>query len=237
MNNPVLTGPGYSVLLPGGFNLLNGDPYSGTYWLLPPGSHAVDAPAIVQIRSVQPMELPTLLQSLYQFENPQVIMMTATNLGLADVTDIRPVRQMQLAEGTAHTREFDAITIRGFPARVMAVVIQGSLGAVEVVILVNLFRWAEFIGSCLEFVGGINLSGMMPTASPVQAVIDKHNKDLVEYHLINPDRSTTPFTSMPTVVENKIVVNIDASIKVGNISGTGVVVGNHSLANVKSDEP
>jgi len=235
-NNPVLTGPGYSVLFPNGFNVLNGDPYSGTYWLLPPGSQAIDMPAIVQIRPIQPMELPLLLQNLYQFENPQVTMMNAANLGLANVTVIRPVRQLQLGEGAAHIREFDAITIRGFPARVMVVVIQGTVGAVEVVILVNLYRWVEFIGSCLEFVGGINLSGKTPSASHVQAVIDKKHKDQVEYHLINSDRTTTPFASMPTTVGNTIIVNIDNSIKVGDISGTGVVVGNHSMANVKSDK-
>ena len=237
MNNPVLTGPGYSVLLPGGFNVLGGDPNSGTNWLLPPGSHAPDMPAIVQIRSVLPTDLPLLLQNLYQFENPYVAMINAANLGLVSVTVVRPVRQLQLGEGAAHIREFDAITICGFPARVMVVVIQGAVGAVEVVILVNLYRWVEFIGSCLEFVGGINLSGKAPSAGLVQAVIDKKNKDWIEYHLINPDRTTTPFTSMPTTIGNTIIVNVDNSIKVGNISGAGVVVGNHSIANVKSDKP
>jgi hypothetical protein len=237
MNNPVLTGPGYSVLLPSGFSVLSGDPYSGAYWLLPPGSYVTDIPAIVQIRPVQPMELPLLLQNLYQFENPYVAMINAANLGLANVTAIWPVRQVQLGEGAAHIREFDAITIRGFPARVMVVVIQGAISAVEVVTFVNLYRWAEFIGSCLNFVGGINLSGKMPSASLVQAVIDKKNKGQVEYHLINSDGTTSPLTSMPTTVENITIVHIDNSIKTGNIRGTGVVVGNHSIAKVKSDKP
>ena len=237
MNNPVLTGPGYSVLLPDNFNVLNGDPYSGTYWLLPPGSNVIDIPAIVQIRPVHPIELPPLLQNLYQLDNPYVFMINAPNLGLANVTAMQPVRQLQLGEGAAHIREFDAITIRGFPVRVMVLIIQGAIGAVEVIITVNLYRWVEFIESCLEFVGGINLSGKTPSTSLVQAVIDKKHKEQVEYHLINPDRTTTPFTSLPTTVGNTIIVNIDNSIKAGNISGTGVVVGNHSIANVKSDKP
>jgi hypothetical protein len=72
-----------------------------------------------------------LLQNLYQFDNPYVAMTNAANLGLADVTVIRPVRQLKLGEGVAHIREFDAITIRDFPARVMVAVIQGAVGAVE----------------------------------------------------------------------------------------------------------
>lgn len=225
------------VLLPNGFNTLSGDPYTGTYWLAPPGSHAIDLPAVVQIRPVQPMEIQLLLQNLYQFENPQVAMNNALNLGLSHVTAIRPIRQLQLNEGMAHMRDFDAVTQRNYPARVMAIVLQGKLGAVEIMVMVNLYRWVEFIGSCLEFVGGINLSGTAPVPSSVQAVIDKNHKDQIEYQILNTNNTTTPFTSMPTQVGNTIIVNIDNSIKVGNINGTGVVVGNHSMADVKSEPP
>lgn len=229
MNGFKISGPGYSVLLSGGFNILNGDPYTGAYWLLPPGSQAFDVPALVQIRPVQPVELPMLLQNLYQFDNPFVAMANAANLGLAKVTAILPIRQLPLSQGSSHIREFEAITIRGFPARVMVVVIQGAVSAVEVVILINLYRWTEFIAPCLEFIGSIDLAGSPPPpGGEVVAVIDQNNRDQVEYRLVNPDRSTVPITSLPASVGNTIIVNIDHSIKVGNISGTGVVVGNHS---------
>lgn len=236
MSPSILSGPGYAVLVPAGFNLLNGDPYSGTYWLLPPGSTVMDIPAIVQIRPVQPMEVALLLQTLHQFGsgNPYMTMMNASNLGLANITAIRPVRQMPLAQATATMRDFDAVTIRGFPARVMVAVIQGSVGIVEVLVLVNLYRWVEFIGPCLQFIAGINLSGQTPSTGQIQAVIDRKRQDQVEYQLVNPDRTTTPLAVMPTVVENKIVINIDNSIKTGDINGTGIVVGEHSSANVKS---
>jgi hypothetical protein len=234
MNQGILTGPGYSALMPDGFTMLNGDPYSGTYWLLPPGSQAVGTPALVQIRPVHPFEVQMLLQNLYQFDNPIVAMMNAANMGLVGVTAVQPVRQLKLAQGTAHSREFDATTAFGFPARVLVVVIEGAMGTVEVVTMVNLYRWTEFIGPCLEFIGAINLSGGMPSPSPVRAVIDKRNTDHVEYHLVNPDHTTAPVTALPTTVGQTIVVNVDNSIKVGNISGIGVVVGNHSISNVNS---
>jgi hypothetical protein len=231
-NNSILRGPNYSVLPGVGFSLLNGDPISGTYWLLPPGSHPIDIPALIQIRPVQPFELPMLLQNLYGFDNPYVAMLNAMNLGLVNIIGTLPGRQVNLPQGTTHIREFDAVTIRGFPVRVMVIVIQGVQSAVEVVIMVNLYRWVEFISSCLEFVNRINLLGMPSSTSHLQAVIDKTRTDQIQYQLVNPDNTAIPLTAFPTVYGNVTIINVDNSIKTGNIKGTGVVVGSHSTAKV-----
>lgn len=234
--NSVLNGPGYSVRLPRGFTIMAGDPNSGRYSLLPPGSLASEIPAIVQIRPVPRSDLLPLMEKLRQFENPYVAAINAPNLALTNVTNVRPMRNFSLGLITAHIREFDAITFLGFPVRVMSVVMLSlAFSAVEVTIMIGLYRWAEFVGSCLEFVGGITLSGMKPSRTVVQAVVDTNNKDEVEYHLIQPDGTDSPITSMPAKVGNTVIVNIDRSIKVGNISGTGIVVGNHSISKVESD--
>lgn len=231
-NASTLRGPNYSVLPPMGFSLLNGDPFSGTYWLLPPGSHPIDIPAIIQIRPVQPFEVPMLLQNLYGFDNPYMAMLNAMNLGLVNIIGTLPVRQVNLPQGTTHIREFDAVTIRGLPVRVMVIVIQGAQSAVEVVIMVNLYRWVEFISSCLEFVNRINLLGMPSSTGYLQAVIDRTRTDQIEYQLVNPDNTAIPLTALPTAYGNVTIINVDNSIKTGNIRGTGVVVGSHSTAKV-----
>lgn len=227
-----LNGPNYSVNVPAGFNLLNADPFSGKYWLLPPGSNLFEIPAIVQIRPVMPFELPMLLKNLYGLDDPLVAMANAANLGLANITGINPVRQINMPQGQAHIREFEAITNRGYPARVMALAIQGTSAAVEVIIMINLYRWVEFIAPCLEFIGRINLSGATAASGQVRAVVDKNHPDQIEYQLVNSDNTVTPITALPTAVGNITIINIDNSIKTGNINGTGVVVGNHSTAKV-----
>lgn len=229
-----LSGPNYSVLVPMGFSLLNGDPISGRYWLLPPGSNAMEVPALVQVRPVHPFELQMLLQNLYGFDNPYVAMLNAMNLGLANVIGTLPVRQVTLPQGVTHIREFDAITIRGLPVRVMVIVIQGNQAAVEVVLMLNLYRWVEFIGACLEFVNRISLLGMPTSAASLRAVIDKKRKDQIEYQLVNPDNTKIPLTAFPTAVANVTIINVDNSIKTGDINGTGVVVGSHSTSKVSS---
>lgn len=231
-NTSTLRGPNYSVPVPMGFSLLNGDPTSGTYWLLPPGSHPINIPALIQIRPVQPIELPMLLQNLYGFDNPYVAMLNAMNLGLANIIGTLPARQVNLPQGTTHIREFDAVTIRDFPVRVMVLVIQGVQSAVEVMIMVNLYRWVEFISSCLEFVNRINLLGMPSSTGYLQAVIDKTRTDQIEYQLVNPDNTAIPLTALPTAYGNVTIINVDNSIRTGNIKGTGVVVGSHSTAKV-----
>jgi hypothetical protein len=231
-NTSTLSGPNYSVLVPMGFSMLTGDPVSGTYWLLPPGSNIIEIPALVQIRPVHPYELQMLLQNLYGFDNPYVAMLNAMNLGLVNIIGTLPVRQVNLPQGRTHIREFDAITIRGLPVRVMVIVIQGDQAAVEVVTMLNLYRWVEFIGACLEFVNRINLLGMPSSTASLRAVIDEKRKDQVEYQLVNPDNTEIPLTAFPTAVANVTIINVDNSIKTGDINGTGVVVGSHSTSKV-----
>ena len=205
----------------------------GVYWLLPPGSSPPEVPAIVQIRPVQSLELQALLQNLYGFDNPYVAQMNAMNLGLASVIGALPVRQINLPQGAAHVREFDAVTMRNYPARVMVFVIQGLQASVEVVVMMNLYRWMEFAGPCLEFVGRINLAGtgLVPYTSQLRAVVDEQRKDQIEYQLIGPDDKPIPLTAFPTNMGH-VTINVGTLIQTGDINGTGIAIGTHSTAKV-----
>lgn len=229
---PVLTGYRYTVNVPAGFQMVGQDPMSGTFTLLPPGSDQWTVPAVLQVRHVMPMELPMLLQNVYGLENPMVAMYNAASLGLTQITALAPARQEQMAQGLAHIREFDAVTIHQFPVRVMCIVLQGTEAAVMLLLMMNLYRWLEFIGPCLNFVASITLEGGPPATGQVQAVIDEEHDDQVEFQIVNPDQTLTPITALPTSVGNQIIINIDNSVRTGNINGTGVVVGHHSTAKV-----
>ncbi len=233
----MLNGPGYSVRVPAGFTMLQSNPMGG-YALLPPGSTPPPvSPAIIAVDPIPPMMVPMLMQSLDGFENPFVQTMNAMSLGLKDVKRVAPARQMDLPSGTAHIREFDAVSWSGQPVRMMVLVIQGQLATVKVVIGVNMQRWPEFIGPCMELVGGISLSGAMPVPAQVQAVLDKQHPDQIELDFVNPDNTLTPFLALPTQVEgrqviNNFVLNVDNSIRTGDIKGAGIAIGPHSLAKV-----
>ena len=210
-NISTLSGPGYSVSVPKGFQIFDGNPFAGAYVLLPRGSHPSDIPAIVTIGPIRPFDLPMKLQTLYNFNNPNVSWLSSMNLGIANITGMLPVRQVNIDEGIIHILEFEGITIRGFPVRVMVMEIEGSLAAVEVVVMVNLYRWIEFLGPCLEFVGGINLSGTKPMPGHVQALIDNENPEQIEYQLVNSDDTVSPLTAFPTYVENLQIINMTKS--------------------------
>lgn len=232
MYMPLLSGPGYTVQPPPGFTLLNGDPITGTYWLLPPGSSPMDIPALLQIRPVNAYEIGMLLHNLYGFDNPYVATANAMNMGLVNVLGVMPVRQISMPQGATHIREFDAVTLRGFPVRVIVMVIQGHIAAVEVVIMLNLYRWAEFVAPSLNLVSAITLAGATAVPTQLQAVFDNAHTNQVEYRLVGADHQSVPITKLPVVYGNVTIINVDNSIKTGNINGTGIVVGEHSTATV-----
>ncbi len=229
-----LQGPGYSVQLPPGFQVML-NPFPGHYVMLPPGSDTFTVPAIQTIRPVAAFEKSALLQQLVNFENPMVAMANLPNLGLSSVLSIAPLRREAMADRTIHTREFDALTIRQIPARIIIMVVESAQACVEVLIMLDLRRWTEFVGPCLQLLAGLALAGSTPgEPREVRAVIDRSRPDQVEYEMVNPDNSVTPLTSLPTVVGNLTVYNIDNSIRAGDIHGTGIVLGQHSLAGVNT---
>jgi hypothetical protein len=211
-------------------------PPLGVYRVLPPGSTAFDRQAQVQIRAVQPFELATLLQNVYAFENPMVMQSNAAGLGIMSVTGMQPVRQEQFPQGKGHIREFEGITMMGFPVRVMEVVIEGPQAAVELLVMMNLYRWMEFAAPCLSLIAQLTLSGSVVPQGQVQAVVDEQREDQVELQMVTPGHEPVPLTALPTNVQGTVVVNIGTIIKTGDINGTGIAIGSHTVSKVETRE-
>jgi len=237
----MLKGPGYVARIPPGFNVRVLHP-AGGYYLWPPGSTEPPvSPAIVFVDPVHPMMVPSVLQHLHGMEDPFIGRISTMSLGLQKVTKLAPARQMPTPGGTAHIRELDGVSSGFQPVRMMVVLLIGTSGAgVLVAIAVNLHRWNEFIGPCLEFLGSVNASGKSPCTSNVFAVVDGNHPDQIQFSS-GPDlASAVPWIDMPTQVDNKQVVRethihfhnnstrIDKSVHVeGNITGANVVSGDH----------
>jgi hypothetical protein len=231
-----IAGPGYTAQVPPGFTFAGGMPALGVYRLMPPGVSQFDVEALLQIRPVQAFDLQALLQHLYTFDNPIVAQMNAANLGLSQVLGVLPMREMPMPQGQTSIREFDAMNPLGMQLRVMVLVMRGPQSAVEVVVMMNLYRWTEFVGPCLQFVGQINLQGVPPQQpAQLQAVVDQNQKGQIEYQLVSPDHTPIPLTALPTCVGGTVIIHVDTLIQTGNINGTGIAVGTHSTATVKQD--
>jgi hypothetical protein len=233
-----IAGPGYSVQVPPGFTFAGGMPEMGVYRLMPPGVSPFDVEALLQIRPVEAFDLQPLLQHLYTLDNPIVAQMSAANLGLCQVLGVLPMRQMPMPQGQTSIREFDAMNPFGMQLRVMVLVMVGPQSAVEVVVMMNLYRWTEFVGPCLQFVGQINLQGMPQQQQPaqLQAVVDQNQKDQIEYQLVSPNHAPVPLTALPTCVAGTVIIHVDTLIQTGNINGTGIAVGTHSTATVQPQD-
>ena len=227
-----IAGPGYTAEVPPGFTFAGGMPAMGVYHLLPPGVSPFDVQALLQIRSVQPFDLPGLIQNLCNFENPMVAQMNAANLGMAQVLGILPLREIPLPQGQGVLREFDAKNFAGMPLRVMVLLIRGPFSAVEVVVAMNLYRWTEFVGPCLAFVGQISLQGVPRQPTQLQAVLDQNHTNQIEYQLVTPNHAPVPLTALPTMVGGTVIIHVDTLIQTGNINGTGIAIGTHSTATV-----
>ena len=238
-----LRGPGYVARVPPGF-VVQPIHAMGGYLLLPPGSTPPPvSPAIVLVEPVLPMMLPALLQHLHGMENPFLSQMNAASLGLQSVTKLAPARQQAAPGGTAHIRELDGVSASGQPLRMILVLIVGTMGIAKVIIAVKLYRWKEFIGPCLEFLGSINASGRTPCPSNVFAVIDPKHKDQVQISGGSDLASATPWTAMPVRVGNqpllvieKLVLDLsthtDKSISIRDIIGATAAIGEHSTVKV-----
>lgn len=236
MSSGMLAGPGYTLELAPGFTLAESAPAMGMYRLLPPGSLPNDRPAQVQIRAVPPFELGSLLANVYGFANPMVAQASAAGLGLVSITGFLPARQVALPQGVGHVLEFDALTFMGLPVRVLEIVIVGQQAAVELVIMMNLFRWTEFAAPCLSLIGRVTLAGAPPPVASVQAVVDRNRQDQVEFRMVTGDQRSVPLTALPTTVQGTTVINFGTIVETGNINGTGIAIGSHTVSKVESQE-
>jgi hypothetical protein len=179
--------------------------------------------------------VPSLVQGLYGMDHPFAAMMQGMSVGLGQVSNVAPARRMMLGQNQADIRELEGVSrASGQPLRSMFILLHGPRGTAKVVVMINLFRWAEFVGSVLQFVGGINLAGMQPLRAPdVQAVVDREHTEQIEFRVRSgPDNHWEPITALPTRVGGSVVINIDKSFHVGNISGVGHAIGHHTTSTV-----
>ncbi len=234
-----LEGMTFSAVVPTGFRYAALGPM-GPYAILPPGAAPPPgSPACIMVEPVHPMMVPGLMQGLSSMDNPIAAVMHGMSVGLSRVTQVAPARRTHIAGAAAFLREIEGVSaMSGQPLRGTLMLLQGARGVTKVIMFINLFRVAEFIGDCLKFIGGINVNSFGPIPSPnVQAVVDTARLDQIEFRLRGEHGQWEPITSMPTRVEGKVVINIDRSFHVGNISGVGHAIGHHSLSTLNEAGP
>lgn len=218
MNSQVLYGPRFAILLPEGYtwlpqmrpaNMFGAMQQTG-FWLLPPGATMQPIyPGVVFIEAIAPQFVQELGNMLYNFENPMVAGFSAMTLGVQDIRNVGTVRQTDLPSGRAHIREFEATSFPPMcqPMHFMVMMLEGALVTVEVIIGINLLRWAEYMGPFLNIIAGANLAGGQPVESEIYAKIDPNNASHVELTIGGPDDKVSPMTIMPAIVNSTTVVN------------------------------
>lgn len=231
----VIYGVCFAALVPAGASW-TASPPTGGYIILPPGSTPPPAsPAVIIIDPVHPMMVQSFAQSLYSMDNPMAAMWQGMSAGLSQVTQVAPARRAFLGQNPADIRELEGISMAsGQPLRGMLLLLHGPRGAAKVIVMINLYRWNEFIGSVLQFLGSVNLAGGQPVQAPeVQAVVDQRNTEQIEFRVRGgPADQWEPITALPTRVAGTVIINIDKSFHVGNISGVGHAIGHHSTSTV-----
>jgi hypothetical protein len=254
MRDYKMDGPGYSIRVPAQFELLIHDPQMGraAFKLQPdfarsfqglageimglltggrtPG--ADDTGAIVSVQPLTAADIPRVIQQQTLWTNPEFSGPAGAGIGLPRITAVGPVRREHRLGDTLYLRDLEGYNLVGTHLRLTHYIVQGRSAGVEGFILIGLAVWPKYVGSCLQLIGGIDVSGGAVGPATLQAVVDRARPDQIEYRFENRDGSTTALTTFPTVVHNHYVINVDQSIKAGNISGTGVVVGHHSISRV-----
>jgi len=229
-----LSGYGYTVRMPPGFMSTPLDPMSGGCFAWPMGSTPpTRSPALVWLLPIMPAYLPGLIQHYYNFDNPMIANFNAQSLGLMNVTRIAPLRQTTLNGASTLIREFDAMSIDGQPIRMSAMLLQGPYSALQCIVGVNMYRWAEFTGATLQFVANLQMNGTNATPGEVRTLIDKNNLNHVQMQVVNADQSqVASIMNLPTVVGGTTVYQINVlgngNLAFGDVKGTNVQMGNHN---------
>jgi hypothetical protein len=235
-----LTGFGYTAPLAQGFTAIPVDPYGG-YYVLPPGSSPPPfSLALIWISPVNPAAYPMLLQTYYAFDNPMVALQNAYGLGLVNVLQIAPLRQSNMNGAAAYIREFDAVNQAGQPTRMTAILLQGPSSALQVMIGINMYQWAQFVGPALQFVAGIQLAGTSQGPGAVRAYMEHQQSPDVNFQVVSTDGTATQVVTLPardekgqSVVNNyyygEVHISTDYS---GNFSGSNYQFGDNSKQNI-----
>jgi hypothetical protein len=206
------------------------------FMLLPPGSQLSQfTPAIVALEEIDPATSQVVFLGLQNLESPEVAWGLAQSLQVQYVFNFAPVRQIPLQSGIAWGREFDAIGLPPFNIAIhtLILLIQGQHSTVKVMLMVQTQRWSEFLAPCLQFVGGINVSGGASMPVSVVAVADPHRPDQMQLNIVDPKtRQQTPVMSVPAGAIYNVTIHMDdhSTTVNGNIQGAGIAVGEHSLA-------
>ena len=82
----------------------------------------------------------------------------------------------------------------------------------------------------------LTLAGAAPPQGELQAVFDEQRQDQIEYQMVTPGQQPVPLTSLPTNFQGTVIVNIDTLVEAGDINGTGIAIGSHTVAKVESEE-
>ena len=247
-NNPqTLLGRGFTARVPPGFVVLSptlGRTLVGkffaalgapevltTFLVIPPGlDSSTHLPAAVYVDELPLYTFSSHVNDLYQeVDNPVQAAVEGRRLGLQSFTPISPARSIELPSGRSHVREYEGSFVNPDGVRVRSVIflLQGKVTAVKVVVGIQLDRWAEFVGACFEFVGGINVGGGAPLQAAVVALVDGRHEDIVEMNILDlASNVSTPITTLPARIGGATVINIDHSIHIeGSIQGSGIAVG------------
>jgi hypothetical protein len=70
----------------------------------------------------------------------------------------------------------------------------------------------------------------------VQALVDEERDDPGELQMVVAGGKPVPLTALPTTVQGTVVVNSGTIIKTGDINGTGIAIGSHTVAKVETRE-
>ncbi len=193
--------------------------------------------AFLTIRRIPPFSQTQLIDSLRYFENPAIYTAHALHLQFVQVTQIHPYRTMPLDGGTVNVREFEGLNANGMMVRASIFVVQGPKGvAVEFLMLVALVQWPRFMGPLAHALAGLRFAGVQSHHRDVRVAIDPQDRSEVRYQIVMPGHAPATVSTLPTVVQNITVINIDDSIKVGSISGVGIAIGRGASANVENEK-
>lgn len=229
-------GPGYAAELPPGFGASPPNPMNGGSFVWPPGSWGPpNSVALIWLLPIMPMQVAFLEQHYRQFDNPLVALQNAHSLGLASVLAVAPLRETTLNGASTLVREFDALSLNNQPVRMSAMLLRGPHSALQCIVGINMYRWVEFAGPALHFVGKLRLSGAVLASGEVRTIVDRQDLSRVEMQVVNADRSVAPIMSMPTSVGGTQVFHIHVEsggvIRFGDVQGTNVQIGNHNTTN------
>ncbi|MGC1299296.1 MAG: hypothetical protein WA869_30090 [Alloacidobacterium sp.] len=252
MNGQIIRGANFTATLPDGFTVVPPNPmmqYSmmmaqaqgipqplSMYFLLPPGVVLSQfTPAMVGVEEIDPMTSQVVLMGLQNLESPDVAWGLAQSLQAQYVYNFAPMRQIPLQSGMAIGREFDAVGPPPFNValHMLILLIQGIRSTVKVMVMVQTQRWSEFLAPCLQFVGGINVSGGISAPASVVALADPNRPDQVQLNIVNPKTNQQmPIMSVPTGAVYNVTIHMDdhSTTVNGSIQGAGIAVGAHSLS-------